>query len=38
MLDKRTDGTTHTDSSHGENLGSHEAPPADTDVSQDLPY
>jgi single-strand DNA-binding protein len=38
MLDKRTDGTTHTDSSHSENLGSHEAPPADTDVSQDLPY
>jgi len=38
MLDKRTDGTTHTDSSHSENLGSHEAPPSDTDVSQDLPY
>ena len=38
MLDKRTDGTTHTDSSHSENLGSHEAPPCDTDVSQDLPY
>jgi single-strand DNA-binding protein len=38
MLDKRTDGTTHTDSTHSENLGSHEAPPADTDVSQDLPY
>lgn len=38
MLDKRTDGTTHTDTSHSENLGSHEAPPADTDVSQDLPY
>jgi len=38
MLDKRTDGTTHTDSSHSENLGSHEAPPGDTDVSQDLPY
>jgi len=38
MLDKRTDGTTHTDSTHSENLGSHETPPADTDVSQDLPY
>jgi single-strand DNA-binding protein len=38
MLDKRTDGTTHTDSSHSENLGSHDAPPADSDVSQDLPY
>jgi single-strand DNA-binding protein len=38
MLDKRTDGTTHTDSTHSENLGGHEAPPADTDVSQDLPY
>jgi len=38
MLDKRTDGSTHTDSTHSENLGSHEAPPADTDVSQDLPY
>ena len=31
-------GSTHTDSTHSENLGSHEAPPADTDVSQDLPY
>ena len=38
MLDKRTDGTIHTDSTHSENLGSHEAPPADSDVSQDLPY
>ncbi|HMK19940.1 MAG TPA: single-stranded DNA-binding protein [Chitinophagaceae bacterium] len=38
MLDKRTDGTTHTDTSHSENLGSHDAPPADSDVSQDLPY
>ena len=38
MLDKRTDGTTHTDSTHSENLGSHDAPPADSDVSQDLPY
>ena len=38
MLDKRTDGTTQTDSTHNENLGSHEPPPADTDVSQDLPY
>ena len=38
MLDKRTDGGTHTDSSHSENLGSHEAPPADSEASQDLPY
>ena len=38
MLDKRTDGGTHTDSSHGENLGSHEVPPADREASQDLPY
>jgi len=38
MLDKRTDGTTHTDSTHSENLGSHDAPPAEGDVSQDLPY
>jgi len=38
MLDKRTDSTTHTDSTHSENLGSHETPPTDTDVSQDLPY
>jgi single-strand DNA-binding protein len=36
MLDKRTDVGTHTDPSHGESLGSHEVPPADT--SQDLPY
>jgi single-strand DNA-binding protein len=38
MLDKRTDGGTHTDAGHGENLGSHEAPPADSEASQDLPY
>jgi single-strand DNA-binding protein len=38
MLDKRTDGTTQTDTTHSENLGSHDAPPADSDVSQDLPY
>jgi single-strand DNA-binding protein len=39
MLDKRTDGGPHTtDTSHGENLGSHEAPPADSEASQDLPY
>ena len=38
MLDKRTDGTTHTDSTHSENLGSQDVPPADRDVSQDLPY
>ena len=38
MLDKRTDGGPHTDASHGENLGSHEVPPADREASQDLPY
>ena len=38
MLDKRTDGTTHTDNTHSENLGSQDVPPADRDVSQDLPY
>ena len=38
MLDKRTDGGSHTDQSHGENLGSHEVPPADREASQDLPY
>jgi len=39
MLDKRTDGGPHTtDTSHGENLGSHEVPPADSEASQDLPY
>jgi single-strand DNA-binding protein len=38
MLDKRTDGGSHADPSHGENLGSHEVPPADREASQDLPY
>jgi len=38
MLDKRTDGGSHTDTGHGENLGSHEVPPADSEASQDLPY
>jgi len=39
MLDKRTDGGPHTtDTSHGENLGGHEVPPADSEASQDLPY
>ncbi|HKC35860.1 MAG TPA: single-stranded DNA-binding protein [Chitinophagaceae bacterium] len=38
MLDKRTDGGAHTDSSHGENIGGHEVPPAEGDASQDLPY
>jgi single-strand DNA-binding protein len=38
MLDKRTDGGTHTDSSHGENMSGHDVPSADTDASQDLPY
>jgi len=38
MLDKRTDGGSHTDPGHGENLGSHEVPPADREASQDLPY
>jgi hypothetical protein len=36
MLDKRTDGGTHTDN-HGENV-SHDIPPADSDAAQDLPY
>jgi len=38
MLDKRTDSGSHTDPHHGENLGSHETPPADSEASQDLPY
>jgi single-strand DNA-binding protein len=36
MLDKRTDGGTHTDS-HSENV-SQDVPPADSDAAQDLPY
>jgi single-strand DNA-binding protein len=38
MLDKRTDGSPHADSGHGENLGSHEVPPAGGETPQDLPY
>lgn len=38
MLDKRTDGSPHTDTTHSENLGTHDVPPGDSDVSQDLPY
>ena len=37
MLDKRTEGTTHADS-QSENVTGHEAPPADSDASQELPY
>lgn len=37
MLDKRTDGSTHTDNSHPESMGG-EIPPAEGTTSQDLPY
>src|SRR5262245_44787339 len=39
MLDKRTDGTSsHIDNSHTENISGPEAPPAESDTAQDLPY
>ena len=38
MLDKRTDGGTHTETSHSDNIGGHDVPPADSEASQDLPY